>query len=29
MSLENLFRLVEKESHDLRKKNPNADGLKF
>ena len=29
MSLENLFRVVEKKSHDLRKKNPNADGLKF
>ena len=29
MSLNNLFKLVEKKSHDLRKQNPNADGLKF
>jgi len=29
MSLEKLFKIVEKKSHNLRKKNPNADGLKF
>lgn len=29
MSLNKLFTLVEKKSHELRKKNPKADGLKF
>ena len=29
MSLNNLFKLVKKKSHDLRKQNSNADGLKF
>ena len=29
MSLQQIFDIVEKKSHNLRKSDPNANGLKF